>query len=678
LDSSEYFALFRDFNFNPLPTNITLNSNIFRQYNEQKFREITLNENDIGIPTLYQRNFMFEWDYRVNYNLTRSLQFSFNATNSRLVRNYIDENNMSDDSIGIWDDFLDIGEPDQHFQTLQLNYELPFSKIPVLRFIKATYSYTGDFQWQRGSEIFKTLDGIPDLGNTVQNASIHQINANMDMQNLYSYLGLEPRKTTPATVRERNAAVPTLEKPSPAQRPANEQRVSSADRTYNTLIGFATAIQRLQVTYRQNEGIFLPGYIPSIGIMGTLRPTTGFTLGSQEDIRREAARRGWLTLYQEFNEQYTAVKNQQLDMQASLSLIPELTIDLNGTRVYSETYSENYRVSPGSLEYESLSPYTFGNFTISTVLLGTAFDQNNNAFSATFETFRENRLDIARRLAAENGFDPNNTDEEGYPVGYGRSSQAVLIPAFLSAYSGKDASKVKTGAFRNIPLPNWDIKYTGLMRLDMFKRNFRRFSLNHGYRAGYTINQFQTNLDFDLQNPYEFNQANNFKSRLLFSNINLTELFSPLIRIDLETNNAIRVLAEVKKDRALSLSFDNNLLTEIKGNEYILGLGYRIKDLRIGTNIAGNRRVISSDLNFKADVGYRKNINIIRYLDLETSQVIAGQDLWNITFRADYALSKNLTAIFYYDHTFSEYAVSTAFPQTTIRSGVTLRYNFGN
>src|SRR5690606_20330454 len=181
--------------------------------------------------------------------------------------------------------------------------------------------------------------------------------------------------------------------------------------------------------------------------------------------------------------------------------------------------------------------------------------------------------------------------------------------------------------------------------LDYFRRNFRRFSLNQGYRSGYTINQYQSNLDYDPQNPYEFNQANNFKNRLLFSNINLTELFSPLIRVDLETNNAIRILAEIKKDRALSLSFDNNLLTEIKGNEYILGLGYRIPDLRITTNIAGNRRIIASDLNFKADVAYRKNINIIRYLDLESSQVIAGQDLWAINFTADYALSKNLTAL---------------------------------
>ncbi|HSI70497.1 MAG TPA: cell surface protein SprA, partial [Gillisia sp.] len=540
-----------------------------------------------------------------------------------------------------------------------------------------TYSYTGDFQWQRGSEVFRNLEGVPDLGNSVQNSGVHQINANLDMNSLYQYLKLTPRRSTPATVQQRSAAVPTLDG-NQAQKPANEQRLSSGDKTYNTLIGFATAVKRLQVTYRENQGIFLPGYTQDIGFMGTIRPTTAFTLGRQDDVRQLAARRGWLTLFQEFNQQYTAVSNKQLDMQASLSLIPDLTIDLSANRIYSETYAENYRVLPGAMEYQSLNPYTFGNFTISTVLVRTAFSANDAAFSETFEQFRENRLAVARRLAGESGFDPNNTDAEGYPIGYGKSSQQVLIPAFLAAYTGGDAGSVKTGAFRNMPLPNWDIKYTGFMRLDWFKRNFRRFSLNHGYRAGYTINQFQSNLDYDPQTPFEFNQANNFKTKLLFSNINLTELFSPLIRIDLETNDAIRVLAEIKKDRALSLSFDNNLLTEIKGNEYILGLGYRIKDMKVTTTIAGRQRVLSSDLNFKADIAYRRNINIIRYLDLESSQVIAGQDLWAINFTADYALSKNLTALIYYDHTFSEYAVSTAFPQTTIRSGVTLRYNFGN
>ena len=142
--------------------------------------------------------------------------------------------------------------------------------------------------------------------------------------------------------------------------------------------------------------------------------------------------------------------------------------------------------------------------------------------------------------------------------------------------------------------------------------------------------------------------------------------------------NSVKILAEIKKDRLLSLSFDNNLMTEIQGQEYIFGLGYRIKDVRIKSKLAGPKKSIVSDLNMKADVSIRENKTIIRYLDLENNQVTSGQTVWSIKFTTDYAFSKNLTGIFYFDYAFSEYAISTAFPQTTIRSGITLRYNFGN
>jgi cell surface protein SprA len=216
------------------------------------------------------------------------------------------------------------------------------------------------------------------------------------------------------------------------------------------------------------------------------------------------------------------------------------------------------------------------------------------------------------------------------------------------------------------------------MNIPWFKKNFKRFSLAHGYRASYTVNQFQSNLDYDPNNPEAPDQAGNFKAKTLLTNVNLTEQFSPLLRLDFEMNNSVKILAEMRKDRALSMSFANNLLTEIKGNEYIVGLGYRVKDLRISTNFGGKKSVITSDLNFKVDLSRRDNVTIIRYLDIENNQTTAGQTIYGAQLSIDYALSKNLTALFYYDHTFSKYAISTAFPQTTIRSGFTLRYNFGN
>ena len=488
------------------------------------------------------------------------------------------------------------------------------------------------------------------------------------------------------------------------------QRNSSNNNKFSfkkTVIDLLTSVKRIQINYSENNGSFLPGYLQTPDFIGSFRPSLGYVFGSQRDIRYLAARNGWLTVFPEFNQQYTEVKNKNLTFSANLTPIRDLKIDLTAGRTYSENLTENFNTTDTnndgfSDEYNSLIRNSFGNFNISTALIKTAFNKSDETGSATFDDFRANRLIISRRLAEREGINMTNPanfengDITSYPLGFGKSNQAVLLPAFLSAYSGKDASKVKLGAFRDVPIPNWDLKYTGFMKFKWFKKRFKRFSVTHGYRSAYTINQFNTNLNLNLDSddneapvpgiPYSDpsqpdegkDQSGNFKNEQLFSNINLTELFSPLVRIDMEMKNSVRILAEIKKDRMLSLSFDNNLVTEVQGNEYILGLGYRIKDLSIRSKLAGPKKRIVSDLNMKADISVRDNKTIIRYLDLENNQITSGQTIWGLKYSADYAFSKNLTGIFYFDYTFSDYAISTAFPQTTIRSGFTIRYNFGN
>lgn len=714
---SKYWQLLKDFNFNALPSSVSVGSNYIRQYNEQKFRELNLPENSIGVPTLYQRNFLFDWQYTINYNFSKSLRLNFTSTNNRVIKNYIDPLGNTDNSIGVWDGFFDVGDPNQHFQSLQLNYDLPFNKVPFLKFIRATYSYTGDFQWQKSSDFFIDLeidleDGTTqsyNLGNSVQNASTHRINSSLDMKSFYRYIGLTKRKKTKRSSKggpnggageeeskgrgnkggKSGSKEIDLEEGKSLLAAAknakkggggteNISSLSGGEKSMNILIDIVTMVKKIQFNYQENNGTYLPGYTRSVGFVGTLKPTSGFTFGSQADVRELAARKGWLTLYPEFNEQYTEVESKQLDVQANIEIIPGLKIDVTGNRIYSENYSENYIIQDDL--YRSLTPNTFGNFNISTLLIKTAFSTSDEFTSKTFDDFRNNRIIIARRLA-EDFYGTANfpvDPDTGYPVGFGRTSQDVLLPSFLSAYKGSDPEKEDTGIFRDIPLPNWDLKYTGLMKIKWFKKNFKRFSLQHGYRSGYTVNQFQSNLDYDPNNPEDVDQSGNFKSQTILSNVNLTEQFSPLIKVDFEMKNSIKILFELRKDRALSLSFANNLLTELKGDEIIIGAGYRIKDLRIGTNFGGKKRILKSDLNFKLDLSKRDNKTIIRYLDIENSQITAGQTIYGAQLSIDYALSKNLTALFYYDHTFSEYAISTAFPQTTIRTGFTLRYNFGN
>ena len=683
---NKYWKLIKDFNLNLLPSSLSVSSDFVRQFNSQKFRDAGLGANNITVDELIRRNYTFDFQYTINYDLTEGLRLNFTSSTNNIVRNYFKNDELNGDQdpeLGVWDRFLDFGDPNRHTQQLGINYELPLNKFPALSFVTSSYSYTGDFQWNKGSDLL-VGDSDTSLGNSISNANQHNLNTSFDMRKLYRYLGIKKSS-------RRNRAVKSNAK-------APNPRASSKSKKFNLKdfgIGLLTSINRMQVNYSEGNSSFLPGYLPTPGFLGTLRPTAGYTFGSQRDIRQISAENGWLTTYAQFNQQYTETHTQNIDFNINMEPISDLKIDLTGGKTYATNLTETFNAEDNNLDglsdnYKPLIPNTFGNFNISTVLIKTAFSQSDENNSVPFEEFKTNRLVIANRLA-QNFYGSNGytVDSEGYPEGFGKNSQAVLLPSFLAAYSGKKSNKISLNAFRDIPLPNWTLKYTGFMKNKWFKKRFRRFSLTHGYNASYTINQFRTNLDYKdnkpipnldyaSQDPNTLDQSDNYKAETLYSNINLVEQFSPLVKIDFEMKNSVKVSAEIKKDRSLSLSFDNNLLTEIHGNEYIFGLGYRIKDLRIRSKLAGPRRIIKSDLNMKADISMRNNKTIIRYLDLDNNQVSAGQTIWSMRYAADYAFSKNLTAIFYFDYAFSEYAISTAFPQTTIRSGFTLRYNFGN
>jgi cell surface protein SprA len=423
-----------------------------------------------------------------------------------------------------------------------------------------------------------------------------------------------------------------------------------------------------------------------VGFIGTAKPTIGFVFGSQADVRFEAARNGWLTTFPEFNQQFIQNTNKQLNITATAQPTRDLTIDLVADRQMSESYQETFNVvedmDNSTFEYVNLLGNNYGNFSISTLMIGTVFNKSDEFGSETFETFKENRITIANRIVAERNHDTGEVDDDGFPERYGKTSQDVLLPAFFAAYTGKDPNKVSLDAFRSIPIPNWNIKYTGLMRNPWFKKKFKRFSLSHGYRSAYSINSFQTNLTrtqlinegMEPINP----ETQDFLPVNIMNNVVLTDQFNPLMRVDFEMQNSLSVVAEIRTDRALSLSFDNSLMTEINGKEYTVGLGYRFKDVKFVTNIGGEQQRLKGDLNLKADVTLRDNITIIRNLDIDNNQITSGQNLMSVKFVADYALSKNLNALFFYDHSFSKFAVSTAFPQTSINTGFTLRYNFGN
>ncbi|PKA97549.1 LOW QUALITY PROTEIN: protein involved in gliding motility SprA [Flavobacteriaceae bacterium MAR_2009_75] len=685
LFTGRYLQWLKELNLNLLPTSVSVNSNFDRQFNQQRFRDVVEEGVDkLELPTLRQRNYLFNWQYAVNYSLTKSLRVNMSASNNHIVRNYLEDpsnpNSEIDQTLGLWDGFWDLGEPNRHAQQLEINYEIPFSKIPVLDFINSQYSYTSNFDWQRGGDALNLAIAEQQNStnvvsvNTVQNASTHNLTANLNMQKFYDMIGLKKRSgksnASTAPVRKDKAGNPVK---------GSEKAKGKTSGLFNTAVDVLTMVKRLNVNYNESSGKVLPGYTQSVGFVGSLKPSLGFVFGSQADVRFDAARKGWLIGFNEFNEQYIENVNKQLSITATAQPTKDLTIDLSADRQYSNSYQENYDVDLWSQNINPLGN-EYGNFSISTSMIGTVFGKSDEFDSETFQEFKENRIIIANRLEADRGNKSEGViDDDNFPERYGKTQQDVLLPAFFAAYTGQDAERVNLDAFRKIPIPNWNIKYTGLMRNKWFKKKFQRFSVSHGYRAAYSINSFQTNLEKVQLGPNAVDpETQDLMPDLLLNNVVLNDEFNPLVRLDFEMKNSVSVLAEMRSSRIFALSFDNNLMTETNGDEYTLGLGYRFKDVKFVTNIGGNKTRLKGDLNLKADLTLRDNITIIRNLDIDNNQITSGQNLLSIKFTADYALTKNLNALFFYDHSFSKFAVSTAFPQTTINSGFTLRYNFGN
>lgn len=693
----KYWRFIRDLNFNPVPKNLAINSKINRRYSLQQSRNL-IDDPSLGEqPELIQRRFLFDWDYTIGFDLTKSLQFNFNATN-----NYIYDSFGSDEKLEIFDKFFTFGRRNQYHQTLNGTYKLPINKIPFLNFITSDYGYTANFDWQASSRSTVTefdqnnnpvVINIEDkVGNMIQNSNKHSINATLDFGRFYKTLGLEKlllKRKKKSVAKNQSRGTLVNKGQGKSQKFKLKKNASFGKKLLKGTYDVLTSVKRAKINYSRESGTLLQGFRPSVGFLGrsnfngSLAPTLGFVFGSQTEILNQAITNGWLVTRDEnedyYNKNYGRTRADKLDYNISVKPLKDLTIDLRGNRTRTSNITQQLDVinytSGGTRQNDNLKPFETGNFSISHFMLGTMFTDGDELF----RTFLANRDVISSRIAAERGIVNNNPDPANpNNAGFKRNGPQAMLPAFLAAYSGTDVNSTSTGIFRNIPIPNWNLRYNGLMKFKWFKKNFSSFTLSHSYKSSYTIANFNNNLQFDNNNLTLTNNSGNYQPELLISSATLIDEFSPLVRVDMKMRNSFSIRGEIKKDRSLTLNFNNNTLTDIKGTEYVVGFGYRIKDVKLITRITGKKETLRGDINLRADISLRDNLSLIRSIDEQNNQITGGERLFALRLVADYNLNRNLRASFYYNHNTFNYAISTNFPRQSINAGFNLVYNLGN
>ena len=184
-------ALIKDFNFNYMPSSFSFRTDMFRKYQSNKTRNIYNPE--IIIEPTYDKEFVWNRNYDLQWDITRSLKLDFSATNiARIDEPYGEVDKQYRDTYehwrdSVWNNILNFGRNTQYHHNINATYRVPINKIPFLDWTSVNARYNATYNWDAGPMLKK--DSEYDLGNNIRNSSTIQLNGQANMVNLYNKVG---------------------------------------------------------------------------------------------------------------------------------------------------------------------------------------------------------------------------------------------------------------------------------------------------------------------------------------------------------------------------------------------------------------------------------------------------------------------------------------------------------
>ena len=456
-------------------------------------------------------------------------------------------------------------------------------------------------------------------------------------------------------------------------------------------------VRNITVSYTNAYAMNLPGFMPSAGdifgqnkVDGMYAPGLDFAFGLTNDsFLEKAARRNWLLKSDSIAAQASSTAAEDLQLRMTLEPLKDLKIDLNASWTRNKSKSIQFM-------YDGMPFNESGGFTMTTITIGNSFGGGNadngyksgvfDDFVGSLDSYRsrmESRYEGSRypensALAGEL-YDPANGAVDKY-------SADVMIPAFLDSYTGSSGNEIFPKMLRL--LPNWKIKYSGLSKLPFFQKYFKSVNIEHGYKSVYAVGSYSTYatyMEYTNGIGYVNSTATGMpvpSGRYNIGAVSINESFSPLLGVDVTTNNNLTVGGKFIQSRILNLSITAIQLVETYSQEIAFNVGYKIVNFKLfgggGRKKASKEKNDSkgSDINIRADFSFKNSSSICRSIDKGTTQATSGNKSFNYSFTADYAYSKMLTFSFYFDRQKTVPLISTnSYPTTTTDFGVSMKFS---
>ena len=457
------------------------------------------------------------------------------------------------------------------------------------------------------------------------------------------------------------------------------------------------SVRSVNLRLKNTTSLNVPQFIPEIGDAfgqtndyDILAPGLDFAFGfAGQSYIQKALDQGWLKGDKRQTTPAIYARTNEFSAEVQLEPIAGLKITLTGNRTDNRTSQIQFMYADPIITYGG--SYTKTHMAIATALKG--FDPNDNYRSAVFDKFLENIPIVAERLQQQ--YMGTTYPDRGFlhEIGLGGntyslengainpSSSDVLIPAFLAAYSGKDASKASLNPFPSLKeiLPNWRITYDGLMRIPFFKRVFKSFNITHAYQCVYSVGSYSSFTDWiTIGNGLGFTQDAVSggaipTSPYNISSVTLTEKFAPLIGFSATFLNDITLNVQYDDQRTLTMNSAAGQLVEAASKSFTLGGSYKIANFNKVLKLKTQQQNVNNDLTFNLNVKMSNNTALIRKIELNTAQPTSGTRTWSMNFTANYVVSKRISLGAYFDYQNNFPLVSTsAYPTSSSNYGLTI------
>lgn len=231
---------------------------------------------------------------------------------------------------------------------------------------------------------------------------------------------------------------------------------------------FLMMVRSINVSYRNQYSMLLPGFLPNVGDMfgqrtgSVLSPGLDFAFGVIGDgYIDKALGNDWLLCRDSISTPATVNSTNDLQARAVLEPVRDLKIDLNASRTDQRARSIQYM-------YFGRPTTHSGSFNMTTISLKGSLagigDANSGYKSSVFDEFRSLLSEFRDRVQAQYAGAPGTfSDVNPY-------SADVMVPAFLSEHTVGAGKSLDIFPSLARMLPNWTVRYSGLSKAPLGAR----------------------------------------------------------------------------------------------------------------------------------------------------------------------------------------------------------------